>query len=688
LLSVEIKKLVKEELSGEKAKSYVSEITCFHRIQASTMFHQAAEHVRDTLVNIGLDDAEIERFESDGAKKYWTHISPMGWEVKSAELRIVEPEQQLLAKYSDTPTCLHTQSNGTPRKGVIAELVDVGKGTKPQDYEGKDVKDRFVLATGRARLVHEQSVYKRGAAGVITDTLAYEFPNVRESVDIPDANSYQGIWPTKDVLDKATFGFSLTKRQGNHLRDLLKTKKSVKLHAKVDARLFSGHLEVVSATIKGASKSKEEVFLIAHLCHPQPCANDNASGSGLLIEIARTLHYLISSGKIARPARTIRFMWVPETYGTVAYIYNHEDWTRQLVAGINLDMVGENQELCKSTLMLDRTPDSLPSYLNDLVLHLIEESAKEFDAATDFGSATTFRYAVNAHSGGSDHHEFVDSTIGVPCVMLLQWPDMFYHSSMDTIDKVSSDSLKRIGWITTVAALTLADADNEEALLLANETHSRGLTRIEEMQRQAVQALMDNKNNPELKKNPPELAMELTKTADQFKYKIEHVAKREINATRSVKRLGTSQRLANFFERLNKSTSDHAEQARTRIEDALTLIAKSAGVAIPAQLKESKAETEAKKIIPKRLFKGTLSPETLRLLLGEETYSWYQEQKEEDLDFNKKIAEIVNYMNGEDSLYTILRKVSAEYTEIRAEHGLRILKDLETTRFIKNRIVS
>jgi len=680
LVNPEIKKLVKEELSGENAKSYVAEITRFHRIQASTMFHHAAEHVQNTLVNMGLKDAKIEQFESDGAKKYWTHISPMGWEVKNAELKIIEPEQQTLAKYADTPTCLHTFSNATPTKGVAAELVDVGAGTKPKDYEGKDVKGKFVLATGRAKPVHEQAIIKRGAAGVVTDTLAYEKEVARESLDIPDARSYQSIWPTKEVADKVTFGFSITKRQGNHLRELLKTKKSVKLHAKVDARLFSGHMDVVTATLKGASKPSEEVFLITHLCHPQPSANDNASGSGLLLEIARTIQNLISSGKMARPARTIRFMWVPETNGTVAFLYTHNDWLNRLVAGINLDMVGENQELCRSTLKLDRTPDSLPSFLNDFVLHLMEESVKEFDVTTDFGSASTFRYAAMAHCGGSDHHEFVDSTIGVPCIMLLQWPDLFYHTSMDTIDKVSADSLKRVGWTATVAILTLANADTEEAFFLANETYSRGIARIEEAQRQAVQALWNNKNDPKLRKNRTELAKELTKTFTQFKYKIEHVKGRETEAVRSIKRLAINPQVNNIIKKLSINLSTHAEQAQKRLEETLSLIAKSAGVSVPVELKESQAEREAKKIVPKRLFKGTLSLETLRLLIGEEEYNWYEEQVEKDQDFKKKIAEIINHINGKTTLHQILNAVSAEYTPTTAEQGLKLLVDLEKTK--------
>src|SRR3972149_928598 len=463
-------KLVKDELSGSVAKSFVAQVSRFHRIQGSTMFHEAAEYVKNELSGLDFQDAVIEQFPADGKTKYWTHTSPIGWEIQSAELRLVEPEEKLLCTYEDCPQSLHTFSKATPVKGVTAELIDVGVGTKPEDYEGKDVKGKFVLATGRARLVHQQAVYKYGAAGVITDTLAYEMKNIRESVDIPDAHSYQSIWPDAEVKDKVKFGFSLSKRQGNHLRKLLQEKKTVKRQAKGDAKLFPSNLDVVTATIQGSSTPNEEVFLIAHLCHPQPSANDNASGSGLLIEIARTIQKLIDSKKLERPKRTIRFMWVPETYGSVAYIHNHQDWTKQLVGGINLDMVGENQEICRSTLTLDSTPDSLPSYLNDLLLTLMEESVEEFDSGTQFGSSSTFRYAVNPHTGGSDHHEFVDSTISVPCVMLLQWPDMFYHTSMDTIDKVSSDSLKRVGWITTVAALTLANAGIEEAMLLANHT--------------------------------------------------------------------------------------------------------------------------------------------------------------------------------------------------------------------------
>lgn len=677
-----VRKIVKEELSGENAKLYVQQISNFHRIQASTMFHEAAEYVRDTLQKIGIKDAKIEQFPSDGSKKYWTHTSPVGWEAKTAELRLVEPEDKLICRYTDTPTCLHTCSKATPPEGVTAELIDVGAGLKPKDYKGKGVKGKFVLATGRARLVHEQAVYKRGAAGVITDTLTYEMKNIRESVDIPDAHAYQAIWPTKEDLDKVTFGFSLSKRQGNHLRDLLKKGKPVKLRANVDARLFSSNLDVVVATIPGSSKPSEEVFLIAHLCHPKPSANDNASGSGLLLEIARTIHTLINSGRIARPARTIRFIWVPETYGTITYLHSHSELHTKQVAGINLDMVGQNQELCKSTLSVDRTPDSLPSYLNDFMISLLEETVKEFDSSTMFGVASTFRYRANVFTGGSDHAEFVDSTIKVPCVMLLQWPDLFYHTSMDTVDKVSSESLKRVGWTATVAALTIADADVDDALYLANQTGSRGIARIKEAGREAIEELYRLKEDSKLKEKPNELAKSLAKKAFYHRNRLEHVVQREKEAVNSVKRLASSTKLENFIDAFTKEIYVAGKTEIVRINEVLSYTAKSAGVSVPNRIEETKTEKKSKKIIPQRLFKGSLSMDTVKRALTEKEYEWYEEKGKKDAAFGVKMAEVLNFMDGKRTLYEIIKAVSAEYTETKAEDVLKFLRDLERMRLV------
>ncbi len=676
-----LNKVVKDELSGNVAKSYVAQVSRFHRIQGSTMFHDSAEYVKNELLKLGLKDAAIEQFPADGKSKYWTYTSPVGWTVKSAELHLVEPEEKLIARFEDIPQSLHTFSNATPKEGITAELVDVGSGTKSADYEGKDVKGKIILATGRAGPVHKQAVYERGAAGVITDTITYETPGVRESLDIPDAHAYQGIWPTAEEIDKVTFGFSLSKRQGTELRAFLNKGKIVKLKAKVDAKLFAGKEDVITASILGGQKPNEEVFLVAHLCHPKPSANDNASGAGLLLEIARTIQALVKTGKIKPPARTIRFFWVPETMGTVAYLSAHEDMSKKLVAGINLDMVGQDQELCKSTLSLDRTPDSLPSYLNDYVFSLMEESTKIFDKQTTFGSSSTFRYRTTAFSGGSDHAEFASNPINVPCVMLLQWPDLYYHTSMDTLDKVSEDTLARVGWIATVAVLTLANADVETAYFLANLTAANASARTERIVQEAIDELFKKRQDTKFKDKPADLAKQLSKTIQYHRNKLEHLVWREQQAVKSVERLATNPELNALIKNLGEDLANHAEKAATKLEQTLNFICKNSSITISTRSEETQAETQLKKLVPKRLFKGTLGSDTLEKALGEKESEWLQEL-EDKREFDKKAAEIVNFMDGKRSAFEILKAVSAEYSDTDPEHVLRYLKNLEKTRFI------
>jgi hypothetical protein len=600
--------------------------------------------------------------------------------VNNADLRLLEPEDKLLVSYDETPQSLHTYSNGTKADGVTADLVDVGAGTKEADYEGKNVEGRFVLATGRAKSVHEYAVFKHGAAGVITDSVTLEIPGVRESLDIPDAHAYQSIWPTAKNLDKVTFGFSISKRQGNQLRALLKRGKTVKLKAHVDAQLFPGSLEVVTATIPGESRTNEEVFLVAHLCHPKPSANDNASGSGLLIEIARTINSLINSGRIRRPIRTIRFLWVPETRGSVCYLYNHEDVPNRFMAGINLDMVGENQEVCKSTLNLDRTPDSLPSYLNDLVFHCIQESVETFDMQSPFGSTSTFRYATGSFSGGSDHAEFTDSTIKVPCVMLLQWPDMFYHTSMDTLDKVSEDSLRRIGWITANAILTIANATFETAFQLANETASAGIIRIEEVVKEAQARLFSVTRKIQFENKSIELAEELTRSALYYKSKLEHSGWREQEAVKSVQRLAEDSKLDCVNELCN-NIANLVRHETERIQETVNVLAESLGLTIPSSYQP--AESNRNRVIPKRLFKGTLDSNVLRETLDEKELGWYEKVREKDINFDKKTAEALNFMDGKRTFSQVMKAVSAEYGETDSEHLFKFLKDLERIRLVQ-----
>jgi hypothetical protein len=266
--------------------------------------------------------------------------------------------------------------------------------------------------------------------------------------------------------------------------------------------------------------------------------------------------------------------------------------------------------------------------------------------------------------------------------MLLQWPDLYYHTSMDTIDKVSEDMLKRVGWITTVVALTLANADAGTAFRLATQTVTRGIARIEETFREAVEELSKKKEDSKLKDKPDELAKTLAKTADYYKGKLEHTVWREQKAVKSVEKLVENSQLNTFVGKYCADIANLGRRETAKLEEALGFIAKTSNLTLPTQLEEPQTNAELKKLVPKRLFKGSLDSGLFKKELGEKEYEWYEEIGDKDPDFEKKSAEILNFMDGKRNAYEILKAVSAEYTETDPERVVKFLRDLEKTKLI------
>jgi len=83
------------------------------------------------------------------------------------------------------------------------------------------------------------------------------------------------------------------------------------------------------------------------------------------------------------------------------------------------------------------------------------------------------RHRETSFSAGSDHYILSDPSVGIPTPMLIQWPDKYYHTSADTPDKVSPDSLARSGTLAAAYACWLANAGPAEVAWLAHLMVSR-----------------------------------------------------------------------------------------------------------------------------------------------------------------------------------------------------------------------
>src|SRR3989454_7206566 len=303
------------ELSGETAKRNLEGIARFHRQRGSRGFHEAAELVAERLRAYGLSDVAILQFPADGKIFYGTQRSRPAWDAEVGELWEIKASGTItkLASYEAEPLVLAEDSESAD---VTVDLVDVGEGTKESDYAGKDVKGKIVLVAAQPGAVQDLAVGKFGAAGIVSYA-----QNQKTAWWGEDENLIR--WGHLETFSaNKTFAFMVSLKTARSLRERLAKGEKITLHAVVKAGQHAGNYEVVTATIPGADAKlkEEEIAFSCHLDHQRPGANDNASGCATILEVARTLQKLISEGKLARPARTIRFIWPPEIEGTMAFL--------------------------------------------------------------------------------------------------------------------------------------------------------------------------------------------------------------------------------------------------------------------------------------------------------------------------------------------------------------------------------
>ncbi len=656
----EVFELLQDELSGQLAKDHVIEITRFHRIKGSRGYSRAAHYVLTTLREFGFqeDRAWIESFPSDGKVVYQTWQSPSGWDIESAELRMVQPSDELLVRYPEIGMSVIAYSNAGQAR---AELVDVGSGAADSDYNGIDVKGKFVLATGYGGDVHRLAVLKYGAAAVVC------YLDDSRALEHPDMIGYTGMWPRTEEIPKVTFGFNISNRQGRHLKSLLAAGETVVLDGSVVGRgLEPWRMEVVVGLIPGREDSHQELVFTAHLDHPKESANDNASGSAALLDMARALNSLIELGKLPRPKRTIRFLWVPEFHGTMAYLDSHPELRGprlggNVLASLNLDMVGENLELLHSRMNITWTPPTISSVLTDITSVIAERVDKQ-EITTPGGSSSNFNYRITPFRAGSDHVVFNDGAVGIPAMMLGHEPDYTHHTTEDTPDKVDPLELERSALIATSVFWTLATLNEDQSLGLTNLVAANAQARLIQDTRRAVSWILAS---------PIEV---LEVNYHDAKRVIDFALEREALALRSVLDFAPFPLARRLVDTWTQSLEGQAELQRRTLH---AIFYQRAGrLPIPTILSEP--ERQASKVIPRRLTRGPFANGVPELLLSEEARVWYSSTEASRLDRYL----LVNLMDGNRSILEIRNDLSAATQPVSLRSVERFVRDLEKAKLV------
>jgi hypothetical protein len=484
------------EISGETAKRNLEGLARLHRQRGSQGFHAAAELVAERARAYGLSDIQILQFPADGKILYGTQRARQAWDASQGELAEIKDGSSItLASYAAQPIVLAEDSESAD---VTADLIDVGKGSQVGDYAGKDVKGKIVLAAAQADDVQDLAVGKFGAVGIVSYAQNQNTAWSGENDNLIRWGHLESFSPNK------TFAFMVSLKTARAMQERLNAKEAIRLHAVVVAGQHPAFYEVVTAVIPGADPrlKDQEIAFSCHLDHQRPGANDNASGCVTILEVARTLQTLIGAGQLARPARTIRFIWPPEVEGTVALLNARPEFPQRIKAVIHMDMVGGGPDT-KAVFHMTRGPLSLPSFVHDVAWAFADWVNRESYRFAASGSAAypliaseggrePLRAMYSAYSMGSDHDVYQDSSFGIPAIYMNDWPDRYIHTNLDTAANIDTTKLKRTGLIGAASGYFLANISPRDVPAADRAIAAGKLLRaVTAMDRQTAQGPID-----------------------------------------------------------------------------------------------------------------------------------------------------------------------------------------------------
>ncbi len=643
----EIRMLI-NELSGDRSFEHIRILTQWHRNSGMDGFFKAADYVVEEAKKAGLEDVKF--IEQPMESPNYTAIS--------AELWMTEPIEIKLADIGDHALYL---SDGSHDANVTAELVWGGTGSV-DDLKGLDVAGKIVLVSGYPDNAVNNAVYGKGAIGVV----CYATSESKNPMDFPDQLAWTRIPVTPPAGKQGTFAFNLSPRKGEQLKNVLQTKDmqdffatgkktmggKVVVKAKVNTKISEspGRTGFVEGWIKGSKYHDQQIVITAHLQEEQGSANDDGSGCGNLLEIARTLNKLIDEGKIERPLRDIRFWWTDEIYSEYRYFRDHPNEPKKILANLHQDMVGAKQSVGSRIQHLIYAPHSITTYLDALfesVGQFVIETNNPFITAGRMGGlprphsrpiyATrgtheSFGARFVPFFNASDNMVFIEGAIGVPAIGLINWDDYYIHSSDDDLWQIDATQLQRNAFIITGMAYYLGKAEANQTQLLLAETYAQGSKRLANDLQAAYHEIQygDEVENG-------------WKNADII---IEQGVIREVSALNSVKDVvGSSDET---LELIDNYVDQLLSKEKTLMDELENFYSSKYRVRRAPNVKLNAQELEARKKIPKN------NP-TLDAYFGKRTSNI------EGINIHSTMKmEVFNFVDGKRSYYEIYKAVLAE----------------------------
>jgi aminopeptidase YwaD len=474
---------IAQTLSGDRAFATVDYVQRFYRDPGSRGFDAALDSVLRILVAAGYvpDDhpgpgyTPPDRGPVRGRLTYRVESRPLSrlvWSPLAASITLAgrtTPLEQLSTDHDMLPS----NSWSTPPGGIDAEIVSAGGGTDAE-LDAAAVNGKIVLvdpgAGGRGVRGGQGVVQRAAAKGAVGVLLGQQLPAFNQQERNRRAIGFGGI--AYDTVARIFAVYvSLAARDTLHA---LLARGAVRAHVLTSTVFESRPERTVVAEVRGSVVPEERFVYSAHV--QEPGANDNASGVGLLAEMARTAAVMLKAGQI-NPGRTITMLWGDETIQTRRFIQDDSVRRKGIMWGMSLDMVGENTALTGGSFLIEKMPDPSKIWIRgedrhtewgegqkmtakDIWPHYYNDFVKQRCVDQSVATGGDWVVKANPYEGGSDHTPFVSARI--PGVLMWHFTDQHYHDDLDRIDMVSAKELQHVGNCALATSLILTAANHPE----------------------------------------------------------------------------------------------------------------------------------------------------------------------------------------------------------------------------------